>query len=424
VNVVHVNSFDRGGGAAIAVRRISEALIHSGINSKILVQKKSGNERTISEVSANFFSKISYLARFTYDESYIRLFTKQERGRFSNPFPGIDISNYTLIKDADIINLHWINGGFLSLNSLYKLKSLRKPIVWTLHDMWTFTGGCHYSLECGKYLNECTQCPSLLFPGKKDISNKIFNRKRKLFNDFNPSIVTCSKWLGDEVRRSSLLKDKKVYVIPNPLNTEPFKPANKNEAREKLGLNKDKYILLIGAMNLKDKRKGFVYLINALKYIEKNFIEQSKNIELVTFGKFSKRTTDGLSYKIHELGVIKDEKTLIDLYNASDIYVAPSIQDNLPNTVAESIACGTPVVAFRVGGMPDMIEHMKNGYLAELNSYKDLAIGIITLMNDPGLINEMKTKCREKALKLFDNNEVANRYLRVYKNLLDTYIKD
>ena len=424
MNVVHVNSFDRGGGAAIAVKRISKALTYSGVNSKILVQKKSGNEGTISEVSADLFSKISYLARFTFDESYIRLFTKQERGRFSNPFPGVDISNHTLIKYADIINLHWINGGFLSLNSLYKLKNLRKPIIWTLHDMWAFTGGCHYSLECGKYLCECTQCPSLLFHGKRDLSYKIFNHKIKFFKDFDPSIVTCSKWLADEVRRSSLLKDKNVYVIPNPLNTELFKPFNKNEAREKLSLEKDKYILLIGAMNLKDKRKGFIYLIDALKHIVETSIEQSKNIELVTFGKIGKKMANELPYKVHQFGVIKDEKTLVDLYNASDIYIAPSIQDNLPNTVAESIACGTPVIAFRTGGMPDMIEHMINGYLAEPNSYKDLANGIITFINDPDLMNEMKAKCREKALKLFDNDEVANRYLRVYENLLDTHIKD
>ena len=424
MNVVHINSFDRGGGAAIAVKRINDALINSGVNSKVLVQKKSGKEENISEASSNFLSKINYLFRFTFDESYIRLLTKQERGRFSNSAVGVDITNHSLVRDADVINFHWINGGFLSINSLQKLKRMNKPIVWTLHDMWAFTGGCHYSLECEKYLIECAQCPSLRFHGKKDISNKIFNYKKKLYSDFNLSIVTCSKWLSDEVRRSDLLKDKNVFVIPNPLNTEMFNPGNKNDSREKLKLDKEKFILLIGAMNLKDKRKGFAYLISALKYISDNFNEQSRNIELVTFGKPNKEDFDDLPYKIHQLGVIKGEKTLIDLYRASDIYIAPSIQDNLPNTVAESITCGTPVVAFRIGGMPDMIEHMKNGYLAEVKSYKDLANGIITLMRETELREEMKMKCREKAVRLFDETGAANSYLKVYENILNSHIKD
>ena len=208
MKVVHLSSSDLSGGAAIACKRISDALVLNGVDSNILVQKKLSSNPRICSTTTNLFSKLHYNMRLLLDEGYIRLLTNQKRGRFSYPFIGMDITNHPLIIGSDVINLHWINGGFLSLDTLKKIGKLGKPIVWTLHDMWAFTGGCHYSLDCRKFESECNYCPSLKHAGKHDTANKIF-REKKFFKELNLTIVTCSKWLKQEVEREYVVGEKK-----------------------------------------------------------------------------------------------------------------------------------------------------------------------------------------------------------------------
>ncbi len=170
-------------------------------------------------------------------------------------------------------------------------------------------------------------------------------------------------------------------------------------------------------MTLKEKRKGFSYLVEALKYIYENYKEFNKKIKILTFGKLDGNLEGGIPYKIHQLGQIKNENQLIVLYNSANLYIEPSLQDNLPKTVLDSISCGTPVVVFRVGGITDMITHNENGYLAELKSYKDLADGIVELLSDSKLLKEMGNNCRQKVINLFEESKVANQYLNLYQEL-------
>jgi len=417
LKILHLSNSDTSGGASIAARRICDAQqMIPEINSKFLVQtKKSGNKNVFS-TQLTFSNKIYYTFRFVLDEFSIRLLTIQSRGRFSFPFFGEDISRIDLVKNSDIINFHWINGGFLSLNSLNKIGKLKKPIVWTLHDMWAFTGGCHYTSGCVNFIDYCSNCPSLLFKSDNDLSYKIFNRKKQIFENLNLTIITCSKWLAKEVSRSKLLKDKKIISIPNPLDIDLYKPIPQMTAREKLKLPLDKKIVLIGAMNLKDERKGFRYLFEALHII--NELKDKMNIEIVVFGKLDESILNKIPFKVNQLGKLKSEQNIVIAYNSADVYVAPSLEDNLPNTVMEAMSCGVPVVAFNVGGIPDIIDNEQNGILAELKSTEELAKGITLILSDEELRKKYSLSAREKVLKDFNQKIIAERYFEVYKSLL------
>ncbi len=416
MKIVHLSTSDLSGGAAIACKRIVDAQALNGIDSALLVQKKISSDPKVCSTTTNLFSLLHYNLRFVLDEGYIRLLTNQSRGRFSNPVFGKDMSHHPLIVNSDIINLQWINGGFLSLNTLRKIGNLGKPIVWTFHDMWAFTGGCHYVGECTKFLAECKHCPALKLSSGKDLSNKIFNQKRSIFNKLNLTIVTTSRWLGNEASRSELLKGKQVEVIPTPLDSGKYKPIDKKEAREKLKLDSKKKIILFGAMNVNDERKGFRYLIEALNILKTS--SGNLEIELAVFGKLNEIVIKKVPYKVNQLGHLKSETEIVSAYNSANVFIVPSLEDNLPNTVMESLSCGTPVVAFDVGGIPDMVENGKNGILTKPKSVEEIAAGILKIISDDDLQRKMSIESREKILKEFDQVSVVRKYKVLYNNLI------
>lgn len=418
MKVVHVSSSDLSGGAAIACKRISDALILENVDSNLLVQKKISSDYRVKSTTNKLFSRLHYNFRFAIDEGFIRLLTNQERGRFSYPFFGIDITNHPLIFRADVINLHWINGGFLSLDSLKKLGKIGKPLVWTLHDMWAFTGGCHYSLDCRKFEIECNYCPSLKRSGKYDTAKRIFSEK-KFFEEANLTIVTCSKWLQKEAARSILLGKKRILNIPNPVDIEFYKPSDRILSRKKLGLSEDKIYLLFGAMNIIDERKGFKYLLKCLNKLASDSPNTKNIIEVLVFGKANSEMIQSIPYKCHYFGNLKSEDEVIACYNSADIFIAPSIQDNLPNTVVESLSCGIPVLSFKVGGLPDMIDHLKNGYLAQVGSVEDLVNGINWFINNRAKQEQLGFNAREKAVKNFSREVVAKQYRELYRSLIE-----
>ncbi len=418
MKVIHLSSSDFNGGAAIAAKRIVIAQRQLlGLDSNLLIQSRISKDDFLFTTQTSSLDKLFTTYRKFADELSIRLLTIQSRGRFTFPYFGQDISKNTLIKDADIINLHWINNGFLSLNSLEKLSQLNKPIVWTLHDMWAFTGGCHYSSGCTKFIDQCSDCPSLLFKSENDLSNKIFNRKKEILENLNLTITTCSKWLAGEALRSRLLSDKKIISVPNPLDTNLFKPFKKTLARENFKLPLDKKIILIGAMNLKDERKGFRYLIEGLNIINNLKFKNKLDIELVVFGKLDQNVLSRIPFNVHQLGKLNSENEIVMAYNSADVYVAPSLEDNLPNTVMEAMACGVPVVAFNVGGIPDLVDDGENGILVELKSSEELAKAIGKILVDEELNKKFSLAARQKILNNFDQQIVAAKYYDLYKSI-------
>ena len=329
---------------------------------------------------------------------------------FTDESSSVKLNLVKEIAEADIINLHWV-AGMINFDEL-PLWSKTKKIVWTLHDMNAFTGGCHYSSGCEKYLSSCSSCPQLGSNVDNDLSKGIFQIKQNAYNNLKINVVTPSKWLGDEAKNSFLFSKYNVDIIRYGLPLNVFEPINKFDARKWAKISYDSKVILFGADSLTNKRKGFKYLVEALNLIDRN---KTKNILLLTFGSCPDNLIDNSKYQVINLGTISEEKTLAAIYSIADVYVIPSLEDNLPNTILESLACGTPVVGFNVGGIPDMIEHKKNGYLAIYANPVSIAEGIIWILQNSN--NHFRDYCRTFAEINFNSKIQAEAYLKLYQNL-------
>lgn len=418
MKILHLSTSDINGGAAKAAFAIHKALQANNINSKMLVQEKLSNDNYVESIINNSFQKASYYLRYLKDYLSIKFLTDESRGRFSFPFWGIDITKNKLALNSDILQMHWINQAFLSLENIQQILSLGKPIIWTLHDMWAFTGGCHYNMECLKFLEQCYECPSLKFSGKNDSSKKIFDKKKTLYEKANITIVTSSNWLAREVKRSALFKNKKVEVIPTPIDINLYKPIDKTTARQKLNIKADKILILFGTMTLAEKRKGFQYMKEALILLDTKFPGLKEKAELLVFGKVNEIEFKEIPFKTNSLGRLNGENNIALAYNAADLFVAPSLQDNLPNTVLESLSCGLPVAAFNIGGMPDMIDHKKNGFLAENISSEELSNAIYWILENEERRADLGKNARRKVMNNFTKEIVSEKYKNLYNYLL------
>ena len=418
MKVVHIVNADTRGGAPKTAFAINKALQSVGVDSTMLVQRKFSKDESVSSFSNTFINIQKTNLRMLLDLLQMKLHTKIEKGRFSFASIGTDISQHKLLQEADIIHLHWINEGYLSFKSLFQLSTLNKSIVWTLHDMWAFTGGCHYSAGCKNYESVCNNCPYLKKPFVNDHSRVNQQKKAEVYKLMNLSIVTCSNWLSDCVKNSSLLKNFPINVIPNPIDTSIYKPIEKSSARKLLNLPADKTLILFGTLNLKEERKGFKQLVEALDILIHNYSFNNNDIELLLYGTAPSEELSNLPLKVNSLGRITNEDHLVNCYNAADIFVAPSLEDNLPNTVMESLACGVPVVAFNIGGMPDMIDHKINGYLANPFKAEDFAKGIFWIMENEDRKIDLSKRGREKVIENFGKNIIGNKYRDQYKKLL------
>lgn len=419
MKVVLLNKTDAGGGAAVAASRLNKALRANGIDSSLLVQDHVWHTDGVVGVGHGFMYRQKAFAGFLWERLCFLPHEKDSSVRFgfSPANTGMDITQHPLIKEADIIHLHWVNQGFLSLNSLNKLFTLGKPIVWTQHDMWAFTGGCHYAGDCQRFLESCVYCPFLRRPHAKDLSSVLFKRKQQIYDQTHMSIVACSKWLRDLAKESSLLGDKQAFAIPNPIDTGFYRPMDKLDQRQLLGLPKDKKLILFGAANVNDPRKGMSYFLKALDILNKNYPGANENIELVVFGKMKKDVLKQLPFKVHAFSFVSDPEVLVSLYNSADIFVLPSLQDNLPNTVMEALACGTPVVGFGIGGVPEMVSHKVSGYMARMKDAESLADGLYDTLFKADL-DAYSQAARDKVIKDYSEEAVAKKYLQVYQSML------
>ena len=418
MKITLINTSETAGGAAVACNRLLRAIRKQDKDAQLLVRDKKSNGTFVTSTTNSWFKKKLNFYRFVYERlsflPYER--SKQIRFAFSLANSGEDISKNTLIKEADILHLHWINQGFLSLKSLEKLFILGKPVVWTLHDMWAFTGGCHYAGDCSEYKNSCGNCPFLKNPKVKDLSYRILKRKGKIFEKAkNLTFVTCSNWLAEKAKESKLLKNFSIKSIPNPIDTDLFSPQKRENARRKRNIPPDKKIILFGAANIFDTRKGWKYLTQSLEILNKNYPTIKDKVELMIFGKAQEEIN--LPFKVHNLSYLSNPEEIADVYSLADIFVLPSLEDNLPNTVMESLSCGTPVSAFNIGGIPEMVEHNKTGFLATDKNSEELAVGIYkTLFNQDQV--EIRTACRQKVMCSYSENIVADLYWNLYKTLV------
>ncbi|WP_242689161.1 glycosyltransferase family 4 protein [Pedobacter sp. SYSU D00535] len=423
VKVVQINTYDGNGGAGRACLRLNKALRSAGVESEVWAYYKFGTNPDINSFSPGFLRR-GVAAFGILLERFISSFVaKKLKIPFSVPVWGRNIAGHPAVKSADIIHIHWINHAFLRPRELAKLAALNKPIVWTFHDSNAFTGGCHVRYGCDHFENECGNCPLLKQSNPDDISHKIWVAKEKAYRKLPFSIVAPSNWMRSSVGRSKLAATKPTLVIPNTLDTAVFQATDKLQARKLLGLPSDKFIMLSGFMpSRKDLHKGTPYLLEALEIlITKNFADKDA-VELLVFGNRDEKNVPDFPVKATFLGTISDDVRLALCYSAADVFLAPSLEDNLPNTVMESLSCGTPVVAFTTGGIPDMVQHQENGYLVTYKSSENLAEGIRWVYNHPNK-EKINNAARTGVLERFSEHVIAQQHLSLYQQLLNNYGK-
>ena len=403
MKILIVNTTEKQGGAGIAAHRLYMGLQNNGIDAKMLVlQKQTDDENVIALYDNWFINKLK--SKF---HKYHRKIFSPKVNEFSDIFSINHIIKKVKSINPDIIHLHWINSSFFNLNDLAKLKI---PIVWSLHDMWAFTGGCHYDKGCGRYKNNCLNYPLL---NNTSIASNIFKKKKTIYDKIpNLTIIGLSKWLSYCAKESFLFKNRKVINLPNCIDTNIFKPKNTKELRKKLNIPMVKKILLFGAMNPNQPRKGGRLLYNALKYLN------AEKYEVIIVGK-SSFEINNLSLKIHFTGNIKDENEMISYLSLANATILPSIQENLSNMVIESLSCGTPVVAFNIGGNKDMIEHKQNGYLVKNINSHDLANGIKWVTDNKLRNKELSYNSRKKVLDNYKESILIPKYIIFYEKILN-----
>lgn len=409
-----VSTFDQEGGAARAAYRLHQGLKKLGEDSKMLVQFKTSEDVTVMGSDTKVAKGVALL-RPDLDSLPARFYSIQPGNLFSSQWLPDSLPKSIDSIQPDILHLHWICRGFMRIETLSKLKI---PLIWTLHDSWAFTGGCHYPLECTRYTERCGKCPQLLSQKERDLSRKVWDRKQRAWQNVQIHIVTPSRWLADSTRSSSLFRNSRIDVIPNGIDTEIYKPVDKTFARKVLGLPDNRRLLLFGSANAtKDPRKGFQFLLPALERLRES--RWHEKAELMVFGASTFEGADRTGYKTRFFGPLHDDISLSLVYAAADAFIAPSVQDNLPNTVMEAMACGIPCIAFDIGGMPDMIDHRTNGYLAKPFDVDDLAGGIAWLVENVNRLVDLSRAARDKVAREYSLQFIAARYLDIYREVIE-----
>src|SRR5690554_2535853 len=409
MNILIINTSDINGGAAIAANRLLNALKSYGLNAKMAVCEKSSNDKDIIRVGTSLENKFNFYSERGEIFIYNR-FSKKNLFEISTAGTGLSITETEEYKQADIIHMHWINQGMLSIKEIKKILASGKKVVWTMHDMWPFTGICHYSVDCDHFIDGCGNCPLLKHPSKNDLSEKTFQKKLSSYFKGEINFVACSNWLKEMAEESPLTVGHYVTSIPNPIDIDVYRPLDKTTIRKKLNLPTDKKIVLFAAVKASDKRKGLSYLVEATKLLKNHYNE----LLFIIAGSKSNDIEKQLLIPSQSVGYISPED-MPDFYNAADLFVSPSLQDNLPNTIMEAMSCGTPCVGFNTGGIPEMIDHQHNGYVAEYRNSADLANGIRWSLFEADH-KQLSDNARKKVVVSYNNNIIAGKYIEIYKN--------
>ena len=418
MRVLIVNTSERTGGAAVAANRLMEALNNNGVKAKMLVRDKETDSLTVAGVGGGLRHKWNFLwERWCV---FCRLhFSRKHLFEVDIANAGTDVTRTREFREADVVHLSWVNQGMLSLSGIKKILDSGKPVVWTMHDFWPATAICHYPHGCKAYRAQgCHSCPYLPGGGSRhDLAHRVWKRKERIWRSRNITFVACSRWLAAEVKGSGLLTGKQVVSIPNPIDTREFRPADKVEARLRLSLPSDKRLVLFVSQRTTDKRKGMDYMLEACRLLAEARPEAKDDTAVVILGGHSDEFAGSIPFNVYPIGYVSDPEKIIDVYNAADVFVQPSLEDNLPNTVMEALACGVPCVGFNTGGVPEMIDHRKNGYVAAYKDAADLAGGMrwVLYEADYGALSRAAVR---KVSTSYSQQSVAVKYIEVYNQAL------
>ena len=398
--VLIISTYRNAGGAAIAAGRLTAALNRNGMQATMMVSPKGVVKgKTIPFIA----ERLAIYAR--------NLFSTRHLYAIDIACCGEDILKTEAFRTADVVHLHWINQGMLSLGTIRRIIDSGKRVVWTMHDAWNSTGICHLTMGCDHFTRECGDCQYLRLRGASDLSHRVWKKKKALYADHRMTFVTCSRWLQGEAMRSSLLADQDVRAVPNPIDTAYYTPLDKAACRDALHLPHDKKLVLFVAQSVGNPYKGMDYLAEAVNKIG------DKDIELVMLGSketgIAERVRDT---KVHAMGYISDPDIIRKAYSAADAFVLPSLSENLPNTIMEAMACQTPCVGFDVGGISEMIDHKENGYVAQYRDADDLAEGLAYVLQNADALG---ARCREKVIREYSEDAVAEKYIKIYESCVE-----
>jgi glycosyltransferase involved in cell wall biosynthesis len=408
MRVLHISQSDSGNGAGAAAHRLHRAFGGVGIESRMLAGLRNSGDKSVQQGGGNVLTRrlMPYL-----NARIVRVLGG--RGLLS---PGIFVYGRIpreSVEWADAIVLHWITGGFIAPR---QLTGIGKPIFWRLSDIWAFSGGCHYPGACTRYEANCGACPMMRGRPEHDLSRREWQAKQRAYSELDLTIVAPSRWIAECAQRSGLLRGRRIVHIPTGVDADRFRPSSAEAARQRFGLPLDRQIILFGALRATDDpRKGFAYLQLALHRLAA--LPDARNWDLVVFGgPSSPPKSAGLpaNMKCTWLGRINDEATLASLFAATDVLVASFLEDNLPNIVIEAMSCALPVVAFAVGGLPDLVEHQRSGWLAPVRDAVALADGIAWVLAD----EERRRGLGAAARRRIEHTHTLKRCAREWRDLL------
>ena len=413
MKVLIVNTSERTGGAAVAASRLMEALNNNGVKAKMLVRDKQTDAVTVAALPGRWRQQWNFLwerwCLLWHLRGQRRYLFKLDMGN-----AGSDITRLPEFKEADVVHLHWVNQGMLSLQGIRRILDSGKPVVWTMHDAWPSTALCHLTLGCKNYKTQCRNCKYL--PGKgssNDLSARVWRRKKAVLKGRHVWFVACSKWLAGEAKASALLAGQRVENIPNPIDTHVFCPKDKAEARRLLELPQEERLILFVSQRVTHENKGMDYLVEACQLLAEQYPDMVSTTGVVVLGGHAEDVEGRLPFKTYALGYVNDVQRIVSIYNAADVFVLPSLSENLPNTIMEAMACGVPAVGFNVGGIPEEIDHRQNGYVARYRDAADMAAGLRWVLCEADY-ESLSAAAVRKVLKCYSQQSVAMRYTEVY----------
>lgn len=409
ISVLHLSESDVDNGGARAAYRLHRGLRSLDCHSQMLVRAKFGTDSAVIR-EQSLLTKVSP----PISGLPLRRYPQRPGGMFSPQWVPDVLAHRVKQYNPSIIHIHAICNGYLQIETL---KKFHRPIVWTLHDMWPFTGGCHYNQDCERYQESCGACPQLGSDRYHDLSHTIWKRKANAWKDLDLTLVATTSWMADCARSSSLFHNVRIVTIPLGLDTDKYKPHNRHFAREALNLPQNKNLVLFGAIGgTSDRRKGFHLLQPALQRLSVSGWRDQ--IELVIFGSSQPENAIDLGFKTHYVGRLSDDTSLALVYSSADVMVVPSLQEAFGQTASEAMSCGTPVVAFNATGLRDVVDHQQTGYLATPFNVEDLAKGIVWVLEDQERHQKLQFQSRERGRHEFASETQASRYLSLYQELL------
>ena len=420
MKILILNTAEHTGGAAVAANRLLRALLRSGVSATMLVRDRATDDPAVVSLDRGAVRRWLNFLYFVWERLVIYLcnrLSKRNLFQVSIANTGINIRRTAAFREADVIHIHWINQGFLSLDEIARIIASGKRVVWTLHDLWPATAICHYPGDCVKYRTDCSACPMMSENPLVDLAKRVARRKGKI--DWRRvTFVGCSEWIARTASESVWLREARFVSIPNPIDTTLFRPIDRREARQRLGLPEEKRLILFAAAKLSDTRKGAAFLLEACRLLA---AEMEGELEIILMGSDAAELSALSPVPVRALGYISGAAELAVAYSCADLFVIPSLEDNLPNTIMEAMTCGTPCVGFRTGGIPEMIDHEVNGYVADSRDSADLARGIAWVLRHPEPGN-LSAACREKVMRCYQESVVAKKYIALYQKLIQEKI--